>query len=163
MLCIFYYDDIPNTHVSYKQLQTIGGHMKNIKQKSENAKLTISRLDGVRRFFVHVNMYTTSPLPTTASTPKKKIVTPNHLYHSDSIGGNWYLWKHRIALNDQKYAADAIRLPSGIDHVHHVCRHSVDHRFIAETSVGHAAPDHFLPFVTRSDFIEHFRTARRKW
>jgi len=88
MLCILYYDDIPNTHVSYKQLQTIGGHMKNIKQKSENAKLTISRLDGVRRFFVHVNMYTTSPLPMTASTPKKKIVTPNHLYHSDSIGGN---------------------------------------------------------------------------
>jgi len=62
--------------------------MVNIKQKSENAKLTISKLEGVLRFFVQVNIYITIPFPTTDKIPKKKIVTPNHLYHIDSIGGN---------------------------------------------------------------------------
>lgn len=79
---------LPNIHVSCKQLQTIAGHMVNIKQKSENAKLTISKLEGVLRFFVQVNMYITIPFPVDAITPKKNTVTPNHLYHIESIGGN---------------------------------------------------------------------------
>lgn len=60
--------------------------MKNIRQKSENAKFTTSRLEGVLRFFVLVNMYNTIPLPMTANIPKKKIVMPNHLYHIESNG-----------------------------------------------------------------------------
>lgn len=79
---------LPNSHVSRKQLQTIGGHMVDIKQKSENARFTTSKLEGVLRFFVQVNIYNTIPLPTVAIMPKKKIVTPNHLYHIESIGGN---------------------------------------------------------------------------
>lgn len=146
---------IPKTHVSYKQLQTIAGHMVNIKQKSENARLTTSKLDGVLRLFVQVNMYNTIPLPTVAIMPKKKMVMPNHLYHIESIGGNWYLLGHCFFLFEMITIDYRTRifLPTRIDQMHHVWCNSVDHRFIAKTSIGNVVPLNFLPFKMRCEFF----------
>lgn len=148
---------LPNTQVSYKQLQTIGGHIKDIKQKSENARLTTSKLDGVLRFFVQVNIYNTIPFPTVAIMPKKKMTTPSHLYHNESIGGNWYLCEHIIFIsNVYKTYFINVFSPSRVNQMHHIWRDSVDYCFISISSSAAIAQCHFLFFIMRCEFFQHF-------
>ena len=67
---------------------TITGDMQLIIAKSENARLTTRRLDGVRRDLVEEKMYTTIPLPVTETTPSTPITKPSSPCHSGFIGGN---------------------------------------------------------------------------
>lgn len=69
---------------------TMGGDMKSIMQKSENARLTTKRLLGVRRDLVVVNIKTTIPFPHTEINPKQPMTKPRIPYHSGFIGGKWY-------------------------------------------------------------------------
>jgi len=67
---------------------TIAGDMQNIIRKSENARFTTRRLDGVRRGFVMEKMYMTIPLPVTEMTPSTPITKPSSPCHSGFMGGN---------------------------------------------------------------------------
>lgn len=75
--------------VSRPQL-TIAGHMHNIMQKSEKAKLMTKRLLGVRRDLVVLNIKMTIPLPTKETKPKHPMTKPKMPYHSVFIGGKAY-------------------------------------------------------------------------
>jgi hypothetical protein len=67
---------------------TIIGDMQVIIAKSENARLTTRRLDGVRRDLVEEKMYMTIPLPVTEMIPSTPITKPSSPCHSGFIGGN---------------------------------------------------------------------------
>jgi hypothetical protein len=67
---------------------TIAGDMQAIIRKSENARFTTRRLDGVLRDFVTQKMYTTIPLPVTEMTPSTPITKPSIPCHSGFSGGN---------------------------------------------------------------------------
>ena len=67
---------------------TIIGDMQVIIAKSENARFTTRRLDGVRRDLVEEKMYMTIPLPVTEMTPSVPITKPSSPCHSGFIGGN---------------------------------------------------------------------------
>lgn len=64
--------------------------MHNIMRKSEMARFTTSRLLGVRRLLVVVNMNTTMPLPMTDIVPRTPMMKPRSACHRGFIGGNWY-------------------------------------------------------------------------
>lgn len=64
--------------------------MHTIMRKSERARLTTSRLLGVRRLLVVVNMYITIPLPVMDITPRQPMTKPRSACHRGFIGGNWY-------------------------------------------------------------------------
>jgi hypothetical protein len=67
---------------------TIIGDMQVIIRKSENARFTTRRLDGVLRAFVVQKMYMTIPLPVTEMTPSTPITKPSNPCHSGFMGGN---------------------------------------------------------------------------
>jgi hypothetical protein len=67
---------------------TIAGDMHIIITKSENARFTTRRLDGVRRDFVEQKMYITIPLPVTETIPSMPITNPSNPCHSGFMGGN---------------------------------------------------------------------------
>lgn len=73
-------------------VRTIAGDMANIMRKSERARLTTSRLLGVRRLLVVVNIYITMPLPMTDIKPRTPMTKPRRACHRGFIGGNWYQW-----------------------------------------------------------------------
>lgn len=78
------------------QKHTIAGDMHSIIRKSEMARLMTSKLLGVRRLLVVVNMYTTMPLPITDITPRIPMTKPRSACHRGFIGGNWYQWASTI-------------------------------------------------------------------
>jgi hypothetical protein len=67
---------------------TIIGDMQIIIVKSENARLTTRRLDGVRRDLVEEKIYMTIPFPATEMTPSTPITKPSSPCHSGFKGGN---------------------------------------------------------------------------
>jgi len=67
---------------------TIIGDMQIIIVKSENARLTTRRLDGVRRDLVEEKMYMTIPFPATEMTPSTPITKPSSPCHNGFKGGN---------------------------------------------------------------------------
>jgi hypothetical protein len=67
---------------------TIAGDMQIIIRKSENARFTTRRLDGVLRGFVEQKIYKTIPLPVTEMTPSTPITKPSNPCHSGFNGGN---------------------------------------------------------------------------
>jgi hypothetical protein len=67
---------------------TIIGDMQVIIAKSENARLTTRRLDGVRRDLVEEKIYMTIPLPVTETTPSTPITKPSSPCHIGFKGGN---------------------------------------------------------------------------
>jgi hypothetical protein len=75
-------------------LITIGGDMITIMRKSENARLTTRRLDGVRRDLVVENIYITTPLPIQEMKPSTPMIKPRIECHIGFKGGYWYLQKH---------------------------------------------------------------------
>jgi hypothetical protein len=75
-------------------LITIGGDMITIMRKSENARFTTKRLDGVRSDLVVENIYITTPLPTQEMMPSTPITRPRIPCHNGFIGGKWYLHRH---------------------------------------------------------------------
>ena len=66
----------------------IAGDMQVIITKSEKARFTTRRLDGVRRDFVEEKMYKTIALPVTETTPSTPITKPSSPCHSGFMGGN---------------------------------------------------------------------------
>lgn len=69
------------------------GDMVSIMRKSENARLTTSRLDGVFSVLVEQKMFMTIPLPRTEMRPRTPMAKPRRACHRGFIGGNWYLNK----------------------------------------------------------------------
>lgn len=67
---------------------TIAGDMLSIIRKSENARFTTRRLDGVLSDFVDEKIYMTIPLPVTEMTPSTPITKPSIPCHSGFKGGN---------------------------------------------------------------------------
>jgi len=67
---------------------TIIGDMQIIITKSENARLTTRRLDGVRSDLVEEKMCMTIPLPVIEMTPSTPITKPSSPCHRGFIGGN---------------------------------------------------------------------------
>ena len=65
---------------------TMIGDMQVIITKSENARLTTRRLDGVQRDLVEEKMYKTIPLPVTETTPSTPITKPSSPCHSEFTG-----------------------------------------------------------------------------
>uniref|UniRef100_A0A182PYI7 GINS complex subunit 4 n=1 Tax=Anopheles epiroticus TaxID=199890 RepID=A0A182PYI7_9DIPT len=80
----------PKVQVSCQQFITIGGPIVNIMKKSEKARLTTSKLEGVRSDLVLVKMYITQPLPVIEIIPSMKMAKPRIECHSGFIGGNWF-------------------------------------------------------------------------
>jgi hypothetical protein len=70
--------------------------MQNIIQKSENAKFTTNKLDGVRKLLVVVKTYTTKPLPKNDKKPSINMKTIKILCQSGFNGGHWYLKKQIV-------------------------------------------------------------------
>jgi hypothetical protein len=68
-------------------LITIGGDMITIMRKSENARLTTNRLEGVRSDLVAENIYITTPLPTQEIKPSTPTTRPRIPCHIGFIGG----------------------------------------------------------------------------
>lgn len=60
-------------------------------QKSEKAKFTTNRLEGVRSALVVVNTYTTKPLPSIENEPNMVMANIKILCHNGFSGGHWYL------------------------------------------------------------------------
>jgi hypothetical protein len=67
---------------------TIGGDMQNIIRKSENARFTTRRLEGVLSDFVVEKMYMTIPLPVIEMKPSTPITKPSNPCHKGFKGGN---------------------------------------------------------------------------
>ena len=72
----------------------MGGDMITIIRKSEKARLTTRRFDGVRRDLVVENIYITTPLPIQEMKPSTPMTKPRIECHSGFIGGYWYLQEH---------------------------------------------------------------------
>lgn len=64
--------------------------MVNIIKKSEKARLTTSKFDGVLKPFVEENIYTTMPFPQTEMNPSTPTMNPRMPCHRGFKGGNWY-------------------------------------------------------------------------
>lgn len=75
----------------------MGGDMITIIRKSEKARLTTRRFDGVRRDLVVENIYITTPLPIQEMKPSTPMTKPRIECHSGFIGGYWYLQEHQNA------------------------------------------------------------------
>jgi len=92
----------------------MGGDMITIIRKSEKARLTTRRFDGVRRDLVVENIYITTPLPIQEMKPSTPMTKPRIECQNGLIGGYWYLQEH--------YNATIRKKILGILHCHSVQR-----------------------------------------
>ena len=72
----------------------MGGDMITIIKKSEKARLTTRRFDGVRRDLVVENIYITTPLPIQEIKPSTPMTKPRIACHIGFKRGYWYLQEH---------------------------------------------------------------------